>query len=1257
MKIRPFDPTSLAPAPVQLIEASAGTGKTYSITSLYLRFILEQELPVEQILVLSFTEAATAELHARLRSRLQAAAIAFQNGGDPDDPFLDHLVRQSRRPTRDLLLVQRAVSEIDQAAVTTIHSFCHRVLQQGAFESGMPFELELVGRVDEFIDELVYDFLATLFHRDDPRLVALWRQTYSLSDLRELLREALRHRHAPLLGAEGKEIVQVAGPDERLPKSEQPAPWEGNWAVLHQAYAQVRQCWRQHEEEIARELHNTQLLKAYQDLLTAGLLDNLAVYLAPSEPASLLVPEGSEKLVPTFLNDPRGGVCYGNAVKKGQVPQHPFFALWEKYLAERDQLIATHQTATLSELFAFARRELPRRLAAAGLQSFDDLLYGLEKALKGQGGEILRRFIAGRYPVALIDEFQDTDPVQYGILQKIYSPAETLASRRERGTAGSADYSRRLLLIGDPKQAIYAFRGADIFAYLQAAQDAGDQRYTMTVNWRADRNLVAAVNALFQGVEEPFVVPGIDFPAVTARPKAPDCWREDVADGQIETRPLQFLIPPPQMVEKIIPANRKQPGRGKAQDEAIRLVAADMVRLLAGAGRRAEQPLRPADIAVLVRSNRQATRMQEALQRRGIKAVLQSRDSVFASAEARQLSLLLHGLLAQADEARRRAAMLTDLLGAAASDLLALDEDEQQWQVWLLRFSRWSLLWQERGFMAMMRAIIEERQVAARLLAGQHGERRLTNFRHLVELLHGREREAHLQPPALLKWLDVGVADLRPGADPDELRLESDEEAVQVLTIHRSKGLEFPVVYCPFLWMTGKRNNEEKDKFFSFHDPDDQWRGKITLSPDEPQRRARRRELFAEDLRLLYVALTRARHCCRVVWFPADGYDESALAYLLHDGREGRPPAALQGMPHAELQALLTARVEKEKQWGLQTPEGITDAAVLPYSGLAAGDPARLRQMSKNIDTAWRVGSFSQLIAHRGESRSWVTERDYDVAGVDHPAVTDTLNNPMIAAPAGPAATRLLAARIPLAELPAGAGIGNFWHRILELISFHQPEQHPAIISEQCRVFGVDRQRWQTRLEEALAQILATPLTAADAFRLKDLTDHMRLNEMAFTCPVRQARRPLDPARLARVFREHPEDLPPDYADGLAQLRFSALQGYLKGFVDLVCQWQGKWYVIDYKSNLLGPAFADYQPPSLAPVMSQHHYILQYHLYALALHRHLTQRLPDYDYQQHFGGTLYLFLRGLHPDLGPAAGVYHERPPQPRIEALSQLLE
>ncbi|MFH7319459.1 exodeoxyribonuclease V subunit beta [Desulfurivibrio sp. D14AmB] len=1220
----PFAPETLPEAPIQLIEASAGTGKTHSISSLYLRFILERELPVERILVLSFTEAATAELHERLRARLQAALALFEGRIGSRDHFLNGLLANSGDRQRDRLLLQKALTEIDQAAVTTIHSFCHQMLQQGAFESGMPFELELVSESHLLLEEIVRDYLATVFHGDDSRLLALLPLGEGLDSWRRIAEIATRHRDFPVLNGlrpAGEETAPAAGEISKL------------IAAALAAFNLARQCWRENEETIVAILKQGEFRVEVSRRIDAGLLGQLAAYLAEPQPDSFLVPEGSERLTPEKFRDPEAKVCPKRAIAKGRVPEHPFFPLWSAYLTASARLAHHYRLHTSKGLIEFARRQLPARLYAARLQSFDDLLHRLAQALTGAKGYPLAQLMANRYPVALIDEFQDTDPVQYAIFQAVYGQPKPSPPTR-------------LILIGDPKQAIYGFRGADIFAYLRAARDSGGQRYTMTVNWRADGGMVAAVNALFGGVANPFLVPEIGFPRVEPRPEAGDCWQGGDFGGDL---PLQFLTLPPQLADHVAGVTSNRPVKGKVEKLLPALVAADIAGLLAGgAGINLPggfHPLRPPDIAILVRSNRQAEAMQAALREQGIKAVVYSPASVFQSKEARQLTILLHGLQEGAGDPQRRGAMLTELLAATPRELADLTDEEINWQVWLDNFSRWRLLWRERGFMAMARTLGAEKRLAARLLTSPDGERRLTNYRHLFELLHQQERQGHLRPAALGKWLDAKIAGGNQGGDADELRLESDEAAVRVLTIHRSKGLEFPVVYCPYLWKGEGRRSGRREGLFTFHDPADQRVGKIVIDPNADQRLRRREEEFAEELRLLYVAVTRARHCCLVPWEAATDYEHSALAYLLHGGD-------LAALGREEILAMLTQRVAGENHWGIRRfplPESLGRWRN-PEDEVQTVAPS-CRSLSRPIAPGWRVGSFSQLAAaqHPGE-RDPSGGRDYD--GGDSLALASPTITPKAATlPPHP----LLASRVPLAEFPAGLAAGNLIHRIFELISFTDASAHREIITAQTAAFGFGaRGPATTTLERAVAAVLHTPLTDEEPFCLAEIGDGQRLNELPFIFPVGRQGGVLGPARLAAAFAEHQRQLPPGYPELLRTLQFVDLAGFLKGFIDLVFQWRQRWYIIDYKSNLLGSSFGDYCSPRLAEPMSRHHYILQYHIYTVALHRYLAARLPGYNYQRHIGGVFYLFLRGMHPELGPAAGVFAHRPPGALVETLSR---
>ncbi|MEW6595173.1 MAG: UvrD-helicase domain-containing protein [Thermodesulfobacteriota bacterium] len=1194
---RPFHPMTVPLAGVQLIEASAGTGKTYSIASLYLRLLLTRRLGVEQILVVTFTEAATAELHERVRGRLQVAIRAFETGDAGADQVLAALLAASRDRTADLLLLRQALGAIDEAAITTIHGFCHRMLQRGAFESGMPFDLELVSQVDPLVREVVHDFLATLSHAEESRLVALFHEALAEQELLALAREAVRHREFPVTG------TRLAG-DPDLPLGR----------VLA-AFAAARAIWQREEKAIRADCEAAGLVKEFRRRIADGLLDRLGEYLAETGPLSFIVPAGTELLTPQgFHGEGRKKVCTLTAIRNGAIPRHPFFAQWHEYVAATTALREVFLTSKLHRLALWVRSELPRRLYRQQAQSFDDLLHGLDRALAAPGGPTLAALIRASYPVALIDEFQDTDPVQYRIFRTIYG--------REAENTG-------LFLIGDPKQAIYAFRGADVFAYLKAAADAGDC-HTMTTNWRADNAMVSAVNRLFGKVAGPFLDERILFSPVSGA-HAEKRWQ---GRGGWQA-PLQFLALPADY-----PAGRGGLLSSTALSELMpELVASDIVRLLSSGSRVEGRAVRPADIAVLVRANEQAAEVQQALRRHGVAAVLQSRESVFASHEARELLLLLWAAAEPADPARLRSALATDYLGLAAADLLRLDTDEEALRGWLDRFARWHRLWREHGLMRFLGRLREETGVAARLVRYPDGLRRLTNLRHLGELLHAREQEKHCRPLALCAWLAEQCRGDGEGEEA-ELRLESDAEAVQLVTIHRCKGLEYPVVYCPYLWK-GRSDRASQAKFLTYHDPAASFAGRFALFPEAFQQALHEREEFAENLRLLYVAVTRAKHCCCIPWAGASSYFSSALAYLLHGG--SAPPADLaewfsrmKGFSHAELLGQLARRVGQEEGWSLRPLD--PRERVQPLAAAAGGAAVLSCPMPVfRADPFWRISSFSGLTAAATTRPD--TAHDYDEAAV--PAED-------------PAATT--ADDIVLAGFPRGATAGNFFHRLLELASFQAAaEELKPLVDDQLRAFGFAAERWQQPVCTALRQVLATPLADSSPLSLQEVAGEQRIHELPFLFPVRaDGDRAVDRQMLARAMATGTAGMSAEYAARLSTLDFPPLAGYLKGFVDLVFQYQGRWYIVDYKSNHLGDRYRDYDQAALGRAMMDHHYVLQYHLYGVALDRYLRLRLAGYRYEAQFGGVFYLFIKGMRPDL-PGCGVFFDRPPAARIEALAAL--
>ncbi len=1210
---RGFDPLQIAGTGVQLIEASAGTGKTYSITSLYLRLLLERRLTVEQILVVTFTEAATAELHERIRTRLRTAVQGFQDQDGGADPFLCQLLERSLDHEADRRLLARAVSDIDKGAVSTIHGFAHRVLQQHALETGLLFELELTGATQRLVQEISDDYWSTFFYDLDYRLASLVRQGVSPAQLRGLTQEAIRHGDFAIVGE--------APPEDDLP------PMMQEYCRL---YSEARGCWQDQREALEQYFVLAEGLTAsFKTLLANGLLDRLADFFAHDEPVAFAPPRHSELLGAENIFQPDGKVFTPTALKKGVVHNNPFFEVWGRLVAQAEAMGASSQARFLGGAARYIRAELPKRLLAVQQQSFDELLTGLDRALRGAQGAPLAQAIRSRFPVALIDEFQDTDPVQYRIFRTIY------------GEGGK----EALFLIGDPKQAIYGFRGADIYAYLEAAGQAESEKHTMTTNWRADRKMVASLNALFGGLAHPFVDGRISYAQVDARPGAEDLWHSP----SLGSGPLQLFTLP----EGLCGVKGKRLVKKQLEPLIPDLAAGDIAALLAGDTRIGNRSVRAGDIAVLVRTNTQAAEIQAALRSRGINGVLQSKASVWGSIEAQECLRLLAAVAEPGNEQLLRKALATTMLGFTGNDLERLNQAESELYALMGHVAAWQEVWQKNGVMRMLLAAWQEHNVTGRLLLLADGERRLTNLRHLGELLQETESRSHFSPEMLADWLRQTIAAGESGEEA-ELRLESDEDAVQLVTIHRSKGLEYPIVYCPYLCLGG--GGASRQPFVSLHDPEVGWQGRIVLFPNDEARSLAAGERFAEELRLAYVAMTRARHSCHILWAPVSGYEASALAWLLHGDQVATDAASnpealqeqLKGYTAQELLDRLQARAKASEGWQVrQLQPGMASLGGAAKPIIPA--PLACRTPVRKLAQVWRIGSFSHLTAQSSHDPG---EREPEAAagGVAEEAAVAEL---VAAIPT--------VALIPLAQFPKGPVAGNFFHTIFELSSF--PQENPAplreLVREQLRFYGYP-ELWLGPVCRAFAEVLKTPLCATNPFCLGDIGDAQRLNEMPFTFPVGAGLgedASLSAEFLSRPFIDHPQGIPAGYVESLRALRFIPLRGFLKGFIDLVCVFEGKWYLLDYKSNHLGVSRDDYAQAKLPAAMAHHHYFLQYHIYTVALHRYLSCRLPGYVYERDFGGVFYLFFKGMHPDSGPEFGVFADLPPLARIEQLSAIFQ
>ncbi|OVA31147.1 RecBCD enzyme subunit RecB [Klebsiella pneumoniae] len=1136
-----LDPLRLPLIGERLIEASAGTGKTFTIAALYLRLLLglggeaayPRAISVEELLVVTFTEAATEELRGRIRSNIHELRIACLRG-ESDNPLYSALLAEiadKDDAAKTLLLAER---QMDEAAVFTIHGFCQRMLSLNAFESGMLFEQQLI----EDESRLRYQACADFWRR---HCYPLTRDIAAvIHDVWKGPRDLLKSLDRWLQG-EAPQLKSPPAPNETLAERHQ---------QIIARIDSLKQQWREQVGEIEGVLENSGLDRRKFNRGNQGKWMEKVNAWAQEETLSYQLPDALEKFAQSFLLE--------RTKAGGEPPVHPLFSAVESLLASSLTLTDLVLARAMVEIRDAVAREKRRR----GELGFDDMLSRLDEALRGDSGETLASAIRQRFPVAMIDEFQDTDPQQYRIFRRIW--------RRQPETA--------LLLIGDPKQAIYAFRGADIFTYMKARGDVA-AHYTLDTNWRSSPGMVGSVNRLFSLSDNPFMFHEIPFLPVKAAAK---------------NKGLRFTVDAadvPAMNVWLMPGDTV--GSGDYQTFMAQLCATQ-IRDWLSAGQRGRallwrgetsRPVQASDITVLVRNRLEAAQVREALQTLGIPSVyLSNRDSVFETLEAQELLWLLQAVLAPERENTLRSALATSMFGLTALDIENLNQDEQAWDALVEEFSEYRQIWRQRGVMPMLRALMTARHIAENLLATRGGERRLTDILHISELL--QEAASQLESEhALVRWLAQHIAEPDSNAASQQMRLESDKHLVQIVTIHKSKGLEYPLVWLPFIARFRKQDQ-------AFYHDRETFAAVLDLGQDEASLELAEAERLAEDLRLLYVALTRAVWHCSLGVAPLSSRKSGNSDF--HLSALGRLLQAGEAMDAAGLAARLADFCHGDI--ALQIP-GELD--LTPWQAPAATIPRlSARELQRRIADDWRVTSYSGLQQHGFSGGQDLLPRlDVDAAGVG-----EVVEEPQLTPH----------------QFPRGAAPGTFLHSLFEELDFTQPVPE-GWMAEKLQLSGFDAQ-WAPVLTDWLGGVLKTRLPGPD-IALNQLAARDKQVEMAFYLPIAQL---LTAERLDALIRQYDPlsaDTPP--------LDFRQVRGMLKGFIDLVFRHEGRYYLLDYKSNWLGEDREAYTRPAMEQAMRAHRYDLQYQLYSLALHRYLRHRLADYDYDRHFGGVIYLFLRGM----------------------------
>ncbi len=1156
---------------ITLVEASAGTGKTFAISMHVLRAITELDITIEQILVVTFTVAATEELRERVRKRLIAAKDILSNGDGEHDEVLREWGTRIVDKKQALWLLDRALLDIDCVGIFTIHGFCQRMLREHPLESHQLFDVELTADVLPVRRHVVNDFWRTTLYGLDRNFCSLLLEYYPNP-------EAL--------------FLSVAGADDVLAELR---PEKGSLddccMRIDHCFAEFSNWWQRHGPSLFAKLDNA----SSGGYLNKELNNNYRNWCREIEQgvneSKFVRPETLKWLrEDNLLGHLNGSRLRGVEKKKA------FISGWimpGESVGLYSEAVERMLLEIRLELAWQLRRTVPLRLEQQRIMTFDDLVIRLQAAVTGPHGALLCRKIRQRFKMVLIDEFQDTDSAQWQIFNTLFSTSQHI-----------------LYLIGDPKQAIYRFRGADIVSYFQARKMA-QRTVTLQRNFRSHPDLMGAVNALLAGS----YFSEIPYSPVTSAKKPEDgrlvddgCRRGALVYCQLDIR------------------DEDRPGwtNTAAHEQIMKWTVGEITRLVDSentvmiarqeTGGETISALKPADIAVLVRTNTQAEAYHEALSRALIPSVVASKISVFKTTECRILLLVLRAVATPGDIGVLKAALSSEWFGLRGDDFVLLSSDETLLGLQLERYLEYHLLWQEQGFLVMINRLLAGEHVFINLSVQERGERSLTNIQHLCELIQQAVQEQALSMEQTILWLQK-MADSERGIEEMELRLESDRDAVAIITMHGAKGLEFPVTFCPFL-LSGSRPAPKNRRVIRCHDRN----GSLVLDLGSENFAENRERAYAEelqeDLRLAYVAITRAQLRCYLFWADISGRGEnpgsfaSPLGTILFPGGPCDFKDQYAHLNHfGSRPASSHLLIAEETETVCSSLRPASDDVMLQ---------ARKIEVSA-LATSRTLTSFSGLASYS------VHSEDALRGAFDEKVVVSRV--------------------LQSSRLPGGVRFGNIVHEALEIIDFSdlaQDSYDQQQLSRLCRRYGldVDQDGLRQLLKNSVTTTLSRNKDANAGFRLADIAPGQQIKELEFSLFMPRT----TTKEINRILASEESCTP---------LRYREMEGFLNGYIDLVCCHDGRYFIVDYKTNQLGHEANSYDKAALLAAMRAHNYGLQYWLYTLVVHRYLKRWLEGYTYSEHFGGIFYLFVRGMQPRVA-GSGVFHACPDEQVVQDLDR---
>lgn len=1174
-----------------MVEASAGTGKTYTIVGLYIRLLIEQKVPLDKILVMTFTKKATAELRERIFERLRKCRSLLKNKESIDEPFFIELLKRIEDKEDALNRIEAAIHDFDDSQVLTIHSFCQKILTEEALTAGTSFDVEIT-QSDELLAQATEDFWRDFIDENSDTNYG----RYFIGKLLSIAASPAELRSSDGIGLLfNKPYAKIEG--DRV---ENPAD-----TIKHllSAREKMRSLWDDEKNKIKNELINSDL-KGFTERNVESRIKKMDEFLSDFQFSNDTFDQ-LKYFTSEFHSDP-------DNLKKGKnkVPEHSFFVICDEYKTATEQC-DNLKTTLIHDAFQDIKKRRETLSIQFGLVTYDDLLTKLLNALNDQErGKHLASKLLQRYPYALVDEFQDTDPVQYSIFDTVYPQTHTGDSC--------------LMMIGDPKQAIYAFRGADVYTYFKARDSVKEDRYSIKKNYRSTPALINAVNTLFNGPQEPFIEEQIEF--FNSDAGLPDSADKYLAEGEIPV-PLKINV------SSGVSGNKED-----CKEFTYNHMVKEVADLLEGRDtiKIENRTLEAGDIAILVSSHHAAAKIKGKLNDLDIDAVTYSREKVFESHEAYRIYLLMNAVLEPANQKHVRNALMSGFFGLDLFKLNSLCEGDEYLRKLSDQFQVLQKRWSEKGFYPMFRKVLFEEDNIIEFAKLENSERIITNLFQLAELCSKAEEDQKLDPNSLYNWFCNEMQD--PDKDDEKtLLLESDQNLVKISTIHGCKGLQFPVVFCPDLW---EGRESSKNMFFEYHNHSGNGQAVINIDQADNQAksdayRLHEMESVAEEVRKMYVAVTRAEYECRIWW--------STHKQSLYSGLGASILGREQILEAIRLNSTLKEGTKFSDKLFIQAFERMTNEAPECIKlnriddATARLEPVRLTAKTDKemkfqkysgrteLPVLKSLESFSSLVHHKSQ----VAEPDYDQFIENYVGAFTDRN--------------LEAERkeLTIFSFPRGATAGTAIHKLFEHEEFGFSSATGmndfSFIEEVLSNYQIEK-KWEPVVSGMMKDVACAKI---GPLHLDQVTRKDELREMEFHFPVSK----VHTDQLFEIIRDQ-NDVDPSVNDS---------KHFLTGFIDLIVRQNGKYYILDYKSNHLGDKIEDYDQQSLKKEIEGAGYDLQYHIYTVALVKYLRNNLPGFDYEKHFGGAAYLFIRGMRA--GSDQGVWFHKPEPDVIRNLEKYLE